>query len=195
MDKYIVTCLFFGFVSPVFGQDKSVNDLYLDFSVERTEGSPLTALSIGEKILSHSEKLPAGNKDNFNYHMGKLYEVNHEDEKSILFYEKVVAAVPDYYVPHLALGNLYLKLARPLIPKINASKGNKAKYDNYLYQYQKILLKVIPHFEKAQACDPNDQTLKTLKYLYQSLKTPEKYTTLNTRLETLSVNCITLLTD
>src|SRR5690242_11031619 len=101
MKSYIFIFLFPGFLSHGFAQNKSVNDLYMDFRVQRSEGSPQRALQIGTKILTHTEKLPAGYQNNFNYHMGKLYEVNHEDEKAILFYEKVAVAVPDYYVPHL----------------------------------------------------------------------------------------------
>jgi hypothetical protein len=195
MKSYIFTFLFLGFLSPGFSQDKSVDDLYMDFRIERSEGSPKRALQIGTKILAQTEKLPAGYQNNFNYHMGKLYEVNHEDAKAILFYEKVAVAVPDYYVPHLALGNLYLKSARPLIQKLNAAKNNKAEYDNYLNQYKAILVKALPHLEKALACDPNEDTLSEIKYIYQSLKTPEKNATLENRLRPMSINCISLIKD
>ena len=195
VNKYIFTFLLLGFISQGFSQDKSVDDLYMDFRVERSEGSPGRALQIGGKILGHMEKLPAKYQDNFNYHMGKLHEVNHEDDKAILFYEKVAVAVPDYYVPHLALGNLYLKSAKPLVQKLNASKNNRVEYDTYLSQYKQILVKALPHLEKAQACDPNEDTLSALKYIYQTLKTPEKNATLESRSKALSVNCITLIKD
>lgn len=181
--------------SQVMAQTSPVSDLYLEFSVERSEGSPVKALAIGEKILAHTERLPQANYDNFNYHMGKLYEVNHEDDKAILFYERVVAAVPDYYVPHLALGNLYLRSAKPLIQKLNASKSERAEYERYLGQYKRILAAALPHLEKAQACDPNEDTLKMLEYIYQSLKTPEKNASLEARLKPLAAGCITLLAD
>ena len=93
----------------------------MDFTVERSEGSPAKALQIGGKILSHTEKLPP--------------------------------------------------------------------------QYKQFLVKALPHLEKAQACDPNEDTLIALQYIYQSLKTPEKITTLDNRLKALSVNCISLIKD
>lgn len=195
MKNYLFTLLLLGYGAYGLSQTKSVEDLYMDFRVERTEGTPTRALQIGGKILAHTEKLPAKYQDNFNYHMGKLYEVNHEDDKAILYYKKVAVAVPDYYVPHLALGNLYLKSARPLIQKLNASKNNRTEYDAYLNQYKQILVRALPHLEKAQACDPNEDTLSALQYIYQSLKTPEKNASLDSRLKALSVNCITLLKD
>ncbi|HEY0668041.1 MAG TPA: hypothetical protein VGD22_07700 [Sphingobacteriaceae bacterium] len=195
MKNYLFTLFLLGYWAYGFSQTKSVEDLYMDFRVERTEGTPIRALQIGGKIMAHTEKLPARYQDNFNYHMGKLYEVNHEDDKAILFYKKVAVAVPDYYVPHLALGNLYLKSARPFIQKLNASKNNRTEYDAYLNQYKQILVRALPHLEKAQACDPNEDTLSALQYIYQSLKTPEKNASLDSRLKALSVNCISLLKD
>ena len=82
--KYLIfTWLFFSLLPRVFSQNKSIGDLYMDFRVARTSASPSEGLQIGAKILAHTDALPTASLNNFNYHMGKLYEVNHEDEKAI----------------------------------------------------------------------------------------------------------------
>ena len=178
-----------------FAQTKSVNELYLDFSFHRAGSSATKAIEIGEQILNHPEKLSPKNQTNFHYYLAKQYEVSHQDEKAIAFYEKVVAAEPDYYVPHLALGYLYLKPANQLVNKINASKSNKTLYQKYVSEYQQLLQKSIRHLEKAQACDPDEQLLADIKDLYSRVQDKSGLATLENRLKSYSNHCITLLTD
>lgn len=178
-----------------FGQSKSVDDLYLDFSMARTGNATLKAIEIGEQILSHQEKLTPKKQTRFYYYLAKQYEVNHQDDKAVIFYDKVVAAEPNYYVPHMALGYLYLKPANQLVSKINASKSNKAEYQKYVNQYQQLLQKAIRHLEKAQACDPDEQLLADIKNLYSRLQDKSGLINLDGRLLEASKNCITILFD
>jgi tetratricopeptide (TPR) repeat protein len=179
----------------VFGQTKSVKDLYLDFSLARIGSTSPKAMEIGEQILNHPEKLSPKTQVNFYYHLAKQYEVNHQDDKAVEFYQKVLAAEPDYYVPHMALGYLYLKPANQLVGKINASKNNKTLYQKYVGHYQELLVKSIRHLERAQACDPDEQLLAHIKDLYSRLQNKSGLATLDSRLQLHSRSCITVLTD
>jgi hypothetical protein len=42
--------------------------------------------------------------------------------------------------------------------------------------------KALPHLEKAQACDPDDQTLNLIKLLYRNIKDQHGIDTLPARL-------------
>jgi hypothetical protein len=55
--------------------------------------------------------------------------------------------------------------------------------------------KALPHLEKAQACDPSDDTLEIIKTLYQKLNDQQSLGTLNDRLKQLHTNCIDILND
>lgn len=55
--------------------------------------------------------------------------------------------------------------------------------------------KALPHLEKAQACDPSDDTLAIIKSLYKSINDTDGLSTLDSRLKQLSKNCIDILTD
>mgnify|MGYP003575061179 CR=1 FL=1 len=178
-----------------YAQTKSVNDLYLDFTLARGGNSTVRAIQIGEEILQHPEKLSPKTQVNFYYHLAKQYEVNHQDDKAVAFYEKVVAAEPDYYVPHMALGHLYLKPVNELVSKINASKNDRAAYQKYVKQFQEVLQRSIRHLERAQACDPNEELLGRIRDLYSRLPDKSGLSTLDSRLKSYSENCITVLTD
>jgi len=53
----------------------------------------------------------------------------------------------------------------------------------------------LPHLEKAQACDPSDETLAIIKTLYKNINDTEGLNKLNDRLKLLSQNCIDVLED
>jgi hypothetical protein len=182
--------------SPAFAQYNSkVYNLYLDFNEAQYQKQTAKALLKADSILNNPEKLPAKTQTNFFRSLAKLYEDQHQPEKSIIYNEKVVAAVPDYYVSHRALGYLYLLPTNALAEKINQSKNNPAASKKYETQYFKLIKKALPHLEKAEACDHDDETLKLIKSLYQKLNDQLSLASLDNRLKLLKTNCIDLLTD
>jgi tetratricopeptide (TPR) repeat protein len=171
-----------------------VFELYLDFNNHLIHDQA-KAMDVASRILSSPERLPEKQEINFYYKLATLYENSNNSKKAIEFYSKVVKAEPEYYVPHLALGYLYLKEVNPLVTKLNAAKGNQVEYRNYSDQYKAIIKKAIPHLEKATACDPNEETYNLIKSLYQKTNEVDSIKTLDARLKKMEGNCITVLTD
>ena len=167
-----------------------VYDQYLDFSMSKSKKNPMAFL-IGENLLSQADKLPAKSKIILFYSMAKLYEDSWDTDKAITYYEKVVAAEPDYYVPHLALGFIYYNKLSDFSKKLQGAKID----EKLMADYKAMVLKALPHLEKAEACDPNDETLDMIKTLYTAIKDTASLNTLKSRLAGLSKNCVTLLSE
>jgi tetratricopeptide (TPR) repeat protein len=173
----------------------SVYNQYVDFNLARLQGIQDKVSELGESILPNADKLPEKARISFFFSIGKMYEDNNEPEKARPYYEKVAAAVPDYYVVHRALGYLYLENVNAIEKKLNASLNNKPLNDQLAAAYKNAVRKALPHLEKAQACDPSDETLAIIKVLYKNIKDPESLNSLDSRLKGLSKNCIDILTD
>lgn len=159
-----------------------VYNKYLDFNLARLQGETDKAIGLGEDLLPSVNLLKANTRTSFYYSIGNLYENNDQSIKAIEYYEKVVTAVPDYYVAQRGLGYLYAKQAEGL-----KSSGGA--------DYITAVRKALPHLEKAQACDPDDDTLKLIKTLYGDIKDKSSLSSLNDRLKSLRKNCIDLLDD
>jgi tetratricopeptide (TPR) repeat protein len=170
----------------------SVYNRYLDFNLARLQGNSTGALSIGESLLANANKLPAKSQISFYNGIAKVYEDYHQNEKAIRYYEIVAAAVPDYYVAHRALGYLYVLQADELYKKLKAETGDKTALNT---SYQNAVRKALPHLEKAQACDPSDETLKLIQMLYTNISDNAALQTLSKRLEVLNKNCMDILSD
>jgi tetratricopeptide (TPR) repeat protein len=123
-----------------------------------------------------------------------MYEDNKQLDKAQPYYERVAAAVPDYYVVHRALGYLYLEDAKHLERAMNAAP-DKATRETLMEAYEKAVRKALPHLEKAQACDPSDETLALIKMLYRNIKDNAGVASLNTSLKEMSQHCIDILQD
>lgn len=161
---------------------EEVYNQYTDYNYAIFQGQTTKAFSLGEKLLPNVEKLPAKTRTNFLYSFGKQYEDRKEFDKALPLYEKVAAAEPDYYVVHLALGHIYLRKAKELQTKDKAA-------------YTAMVNKIIPHFEKVQACDPYDENLALIKQLYHSINNDAGFGKLNDRLKLLKAKCIDILQD
>jgi tetratricopeptide (TPR) repeat protein len=163
-----------------------VYDKYLDFNAKRLEDNDITdALKAGEAILPNVGKLPPKSRIAFYNGLAKLYEDNSQSVEAIPLYEMVAAAEPNFYVVHRALGYLYVKAANELLEKTNKVTD----------QYKAAVLKALPHLEKAQACDPSDETLTLIKSLYTNIHDDAGLNSLSSRLKALSQNCIDILTE
>ncbi|MEO8885253.1 MAG: hypothetical protein ABI367_04260 [Mucilaginibacter sp.] len=166
----------------------AVYDQYLDFNLARFQNESSKALLIGESLLPNVAKLPAKSQVLYYNGLAKLYEDSSQPDKAITYYELVVAAQPDYYVPHRALGYLYNEKAKEIYKQIQAGKGDAVAY-------KAAVMKALPHLEKAQACDPSDETLTLIKFLYNSIKDTAGLTSLPARLAVLGKNCVTVLSE
>jgi tetratricopeptide (TPR) repeat protein len=172
----------------------AVYDQYLDFNIARSKNATSKALLIGESLLPNVTKLPAKSRIILYYNLAKLYEDSSQPDKAITYYEIVAAAEPDYFVPHLALGYLYLGRVNEVYTKMQAIK-DPAERQKLMPEYKNTVLKALPHLEKAQACDPEEQTLTMIKFLYTNIKDTAGLSSLNTRLAALSKNCVTVLSE
>ncbi len=168
---------------------------YLDFNKAQSENDNAKAMLKVDSILHSSEKLPIKAQTSFYRRLAKLYEDQNQPEKAIIYNEKVLQAVPDFYISHRALGYLYLLPSNNLVDKMNQAKNNSAEHQKYEAQYFKVLKTALPHLEKAEACDHDDATLNLIKSLYQKLNDKAGLAGLDKRLKLLRANCIDLLTE
>ncbi len=185
--------IFTGFFAHAQSAD-SVYNKYLDFNLARFQGEAEKLQQLGEALLPVADKLPEKARTNFYFSIGKIYEDSNQPQKALPYYEKVAAAVPDYYVVHRGIGYIYLGQAKEIKNKIYAST-DPAITKQLTEDYNGIARKALPHLEKAQACDPSDETLDEIKSLYQNLKDTNGLNTLDSRLKELSKHCIDILDD
>jgi len=172
----------------------SVYSRYLDFNLARFQGEQDKILELGEAIIPNAGKLPEKTRINFYFGAGKMYEDNKQPDKALPFYEKVAAAVPDYYVVHRALGYLYLDKAK-MVQIMMSSTRDKAVKDSLFTDFLKAAKKALPHLEKAQACDPSDDTLNIIRDLYAEINDAAGLNSLTGRLKQLSKDCMDILSD
>ncbi|MDR3694305.1 hypothetical protein [Mucilaginibacter sp.] len=172
----------------------SVYSKYLDFNLARFQGEQDKVMELGEAIIPYADKLPEKTRVNFYFGAGKMYEDDNQPDKALPFYEKVAAAVPDYYVAHRALGYLYLDKAKKIEGRMN-SASDKATKDSLFADYVKVVQRALPHLEKAQACDPSDDTLNIIKDLYTKSHNTAGQNSLNNRLKQLNKDCMDVLSD
>jgi tetratricopeptide (TPR) repeat protein len=190
----LIVIVFAGFSAKAQTADEVYNQ-YLDFNLARLQGEQDKASDLGEKLLSNAEKLPEKARTNFYFSIGKIYEDNNQLQKARVYYEKAAAAAPDYYVVHRALGYIYLDDVKIIEKKLNASANDQALNAQLTKDYNGAVKKALPHLEKAQACDPSDETLAIIKLLYKNIHDPRGAITLDSRLKELSKKCIDILND
>lgn len=179
-------------------QTKSVKELYDDFKLYRTtnEDKPNQILKTLE-LLKLSDQLTIKQITNANYNLGRMYEDIQEPEKAIPYYENSLKGEPNYEVIHRALGFIYLAKSGIEATKINEAKA-KADIEaskKAFAEYKIYVLKALPHLEKYQACDPDEETLNIIINLYKSLKDTKSIETLNARIKDMSGKCVSLLDD
>lgn len=162
-----------------------VYDKYADFNLALLQNEHDKALELGEQILPDSAKLSQKTRVSFYNGIAKLYEDDNQSIKAIAYYNRVTAAEPNYYVAHRALGYLYIK-------DISGKPVNQIVVDT---AYINKIKKALPHLEKAQACDPSDDTLSLIKLLYRNIKDQKGLNSLSARLNELKKSCVDILSD
>jgi tetratricopeptide (TPR) repeat protein len=159
-----------------------VYNTYIDFNEARLNADADRALTLADKILPDTAKLTQKVRTSFYNLLAKLYEEDNQSIKAIKYYNLVIAAQPNYYIAHRALGYLYIKDIQNKQAVVDLAYITKAK-------------NALPHLEKAQACEPDDNTLMIIKALYKNLRDEKSIDTLPARMESLKKNCIDLLSD
>ena len=160
-----------------------VYDKYTDFNLAMLQNEHDKALDLGQQILPDSARLSPKVRISFYNGIAKVYENDSQSIKAIEYYNRVAAAQPDYYVVHRALGYLYIK-------DISGKQANEVVVNT---AYINKVKKALPHLEKAQACDPDDQTLSLIKILYRNIKDEKGLNSLPERLNQLKKNCVDIL--
>ena len=191
--KYFAALLLILLCKTTFSQDLVEN--YYDFGGSITEGRESDAFVLADKILPLTSALSPKRQAIFYYQLAGLHEIRKNTEKAIDFYERSLKLEPNYYVPHMALGYLYVSKVNIPVIKMNAEKNNAILREKYVTEYKSLLRKALPHFEKAMACDPNDQVLASIKNEYNSLKDPASFNSLDSRLNELKKECVTVLVE
>lgn len=166
-----------------------------DFDLARFNDNPLGAVQIGEKILPDTAQLSPKARISFLDHLAKAYIDNEQDKKALELYQKVAAAQPNYFVAQRALGYLYNEDAEDIQLKLYITPKTDPAYNNLFAEYKKAVLKSLPYLEKAQACDPDDDTLDLIRTLYQNIHESDQIASLPTRLSSLGKNCIDILDE
>lgn len=191
--KQLITLLLILFFKTALSQD--VVDHYYSFGGAITEGRESSALALAEKILSESSSLSQKQQAIFFYKLAGLFENLKNTEQAINYYQKSLDIEPDYYVPHMALGYLYLSQANLLADQVNQETKDINLQKKYISAYNAKLKQALLHLEKAMACDPNDQVLSSINFAYKALNDNVSVNSLNSRLRELEKGCITLLTE
>ena len=191
--RQIFTLLLILFCQTAMSQD--VVDNYYNFGGAITEGRESSALMLAEKILPETSSLTEKQRAIFFYKLAGLFENLKNIEQAISYYQKSLEIEPDYYVPHMALGYLYLGQADLLAKQINEETKDIVLQKQYVSAYNAKLKQALPHLEKAMACEPNNQVLSSINFAYTALKDTVSFNSLKSRLKELEKGCITLLTE
>jgi hypothetical protein len=191
----ILTICFAARFSHAQSSADSVYNKFLDFNVAMLDNDAAHAVELGEEILPKVAQLKPTTQVRFYDGLAKMYEDNYQPEKAIIYYLKVTTAATDYYVAHRALGYLYLKSVDEIDKKLQASQNNNELHNKLLADYKAAAQKALPHLEKAQACDPSEETLQVIKNIYQIINDQAALNSLNNKLKQLGSKCEDLLKD
>lgn len=199
MTKTLTICLFLLLITKLtFSQTSTVKEKYWDYTqVRMVPGQQKEAITKALDLLEHKTELNEKQIANISFHLGRLYEETAQPEKSVPYYEECIKIVPGYYVPYRALAAMRLEKSNILSGKLNEAgkQKNIPLYNQYLAEYKKEALITLSYLEKAQACDPDEETLAMINFYYKSIKDSQSITTLDARLKKLAENCVTLLDD
>lgn len=179
-------------------QQRDVKDLYFDFlQIRLVPLNEPEAIKQGLKLLTRSSELNKKQVTSVTYHLARLYEGEGEMDKALPYYEKSILLNPDYYVPYRALGFYYFDQAIDLWQAVSRidEKNTPNEYAKALDVFKIIAIKTNFYLEKAQACDPDEETLSMIEDLYKNLKDQKALQNLDQRLKSKSKKCVTLLDD
>ncbi|HWD87838.1 MAG TPA: hypothetical protein VG367_06895 [Mucilaginibacter sp.] len=191
----IILLVFAALLSAAQTTDTLLLTKLADFDLSTLNGDNYHAVILGESILPDTAKLEPKARISFFSKLAKAYENADSDVKATHYYEKVAAAEPNYYVAQRALGYLYNDKAEDIQLKLYITPKSDAGYQKLSDDYRKAALKALPYLEKAQACDPDDDTLDLIRTLHMNIHDDQGLNSFNSRLNDMKKNCVDLLSD
>ncbi|RYF24882.1 MAG: hypothetical protein EOO42_04880 [Flavobacteriales bacterium] len=197
MKKNILTlCFLLGSCALVQAQ-KSAKESYHDFTVYRTTKGNEADIAKIKALLMQKDELTSKQVVNVQYNLGRMYEEVGKADDALDYYEQALNGEPNYSVMHRALGFIYLNKTKPFVKKMNEASAVKNVIANSeaFEKYKAMVKKALPHLEKYQACEPDDETLAIITNLYKSIKEQPAIATLPKRLQNMAGNCVSLLDD
>lgn len=126
-----------------------------------------------------------------------MFEEVGDPDNALLHYAESMKGEPNYFVLHRAMGFIYLNKTKPFVRQMNEASAAKNVIANSkaFESYKAVVQKALPHLEKYQACEPDDDTLAIITNLYKSIKEPQASAKLPERLTSLGQTCVSLLED
>jgi len=197
MKKNILTlCFLAGSYFAVCAQ-KSVQDAYRNFTYYRTGRGDEEKIKKVKILLQDKNQLTAKQLTNAEYYLGRMYEEVGNPDSALVHYIESIKLEPNYSVINRAMGFIYLDKTKPAIKKMNEASAAKNVIANSkaFEKYKAMVKKALPHLEKYQACEPDDETLAIITNLYKSIKEQSAIATLPKRLQNMAGNCVSLLDD
>ncbi len=195
---FLLVAILFSLTIHCFSQKQDKVDAYQLYKGYRNAGKNFPKhITNMLALLDSPPALNARQKTNVRYHIGRMYEEIKNPDSALYYYQQVLKDEPDYEVVHRALGFIYLEKSKLYVEQLNAAvkEKNAAANTKAFAGYKLMVQKALPHFEKYQACAPDDETLGMITKLYQSIKDSQSVVTLDARLKLLSKRCVTLLDD
>jgi tetratricopeptide (TPR) repeat protein len=199
MNRFLLLLSFIGFNFFIASaQNPTKSSAYLDYMGYRNASLDKPKI-IGKMkdLLAKPDQLSKKQITNVQYHLGRLYEEEGSIDSAIVYYYLSLNGEPNYEVIHRALGFIYLAKTVPVVSQMNAAakSQNMDAHLKAFAQYKALVLKAIPHLEKYQACDADEETLTIIINLYKSIKDTVSITSIDARLKAMGTKCVTLLDD
>lgn len=176
---------------------QNTNQGYHDFTVYRTTKGSAASIAKMKTLLQRQDQLSPKQVTNLQYHLGRMHEEVGDAENALLYYEQSLKGEGNYTVLRRALGFIYLNKTKAYVKQMNEASAakNATANANAFSKYKEMVLKALPHLEKYQACEPDEETLNIITNLYKSIKDQQSIASLPNRLKTMEGTCVTLLDD
>ena len=192
----LMLCLLLCCSAIVYSQ-KSAKESYHDFTVYRTTKGSEENIAKIKVLLTQKDNLTEKQVANAQYHLGRMFEEIGDVENALVYYKEALKGEPNYSVMHRAMGFIYLNKTKPFVKQMNEATASKNVMANSaaFEKYKAMVKNALPHLEKYQACEPDEETLSIINNLYKSIKEIPAASVLSSRLQSMSVNCVSLLED
>lgn len=141
-----------------------------------------------ERVLNMLDKAIEAEPKNYvlYFTQGTVYDGLNNTDKAEEKYFKALELNPNYFDASYNLGALYFNLAADANNEMVEEK-NPDKYLEMKSKTEELIVKALPHLEKASALKPDNLiTLKSLQQIYLKLDEDEKYEKVTARITSLS---------
>jgi len=128
--------------------------------------------------LIENTKLDPKNPTNY-FNIGVIYMNQNKDAEAIQYFEKAIAADPNYKSAYTNIALTKIKPEQEYVEKINANLGTSAAERKIYLEYTKkrkdLYMEVIPYLQKAFELDKTDyDAAKALRQAYQAVEMFDK---------------------